>query len=238
MWRCVTSCHDWRDGSFLEHVLTVAADVGAIDEMTTWVQLGYSGRRRKATIGADVLGARLRELAGDSDGCDIEAGGKPPADWSLTVHVGDWCADTASVDGMSMIQIDFPGADFARGEGSQRLRDAFRQAHGPETTEYAAIHPWEPWVHLRTGPYQPAVTTGVAFAGVAWANFLGPGHIEDFDRARLDVRDGFTAEWRGEDGLFVFAAADLDEARSSGEVEEQLVSLTKMFRDVRTTGPQ
>jgi hypothetical protein len=238
MWRCVTSCHDWRDGSFLEHLLTVAADVGAIDEVTTWVQLGYSGRRRKVTIGADALSARLRELVGDVDGCDIEAGGKAPADWSLTVHVGDWRTDAARVDGMSMIQIDFSGAKFAHGEGSQQLRDAFRRAHGPETTEYAAIHPWEPWVHLRAGPYQPAVTTGVAFAGVAWANFLGRGHIEDFDRARLDVQDGFTFEWRGEDGLFAFATADLDEARSSGDVEEQLVSLTKMFRHARTWGSQ
>jgi len=236
MWRCVTFCHDWRDGSFLEHVLTVAAGVGAIDE-ATWVQRGYNGRRRKAALGVEELGARLRELAGDADGYHIEAGGKASAHWSLTVHVDGWRADAAEVDGMSMIQIDFPGAEFAHGEGSQRLRGAFRQAHSPETTEYAAIHPWEPWVHLRAGPYQPAVTTGIAFAGVAWANFLGPGHIEDFDRARLDVRDGFTAEWRGEDGLFVFAVADLDEARSSGEVEEQLVSLTKMFHDVRTTGP-
>jgi hypothetical protein len=237
MWRCVTFSHDWRDGSFLEHVLTVAAGVGAVGE-ATWVQRGYSGRRRKAAIGADELGARLRELAGDVEGYHIEAGGKAPADWSLTVHVGGWRADAAAVDGMSMIQINFPGAEFAHGEGSQRLRDAFRRAHGPETTEYAAIHPWEPWVHLRAGPYQPAVTTGIAFAGVAWANFLGPGHIEDFDRARLDVPDGFLAEWRGENGLFVFSKADLDEVRGSGEVEEQLISLTKMFRDARTTGQQ
>jgi len=60
-------------------------------------------------------------------------------------------------------------------------------------------------VHLRAGPYQPAVTTGIAFAGVAWANFLGPGHLEDFDRTLFEFGDDFTAQWRGEEGLFVFA---------------------------------
>ena len=237
MWRCITSRHDWNDGSFFGHFLDTAADAGTIDK-TSWVRIGYSGRRRKAVISPDALGARLRELVGDADSYDVEAGGRVPTEWSLTARVDGWRADAAEVDGMSMIQIDFSGHKFTHGEGSQRLRDAFCQAHSPETTEYAAIHPWEPWMHLRAGVYQPAVTTGIAFAGVAWANFLGPGHIEDFARDRLEFGDGFTTEWRGEDGLFVFAEADLDEARSSGDVEEQLISLTKMFQRARTTGKQ
>lgn len=233
MWRCVTSCHDWRDGSFLEHFIGVAADVGAVGD-ASWVQRGYSGRRRKAAVGADTLGVWLRELV--DDGSDIEAGGgRAPADWSLTVHVGGWRADAAEVDGQSMIQLEFPGGPFAHGEASRRLRDAFRAAHGPETTEWAAIHPWEPWLHLRGGPYQPPVTTGIAFAGVAWASFLGPGHIEDFDPARMEFGAGFTTEWRGHNGLFFFVEADLDEARDSGDVEERLVSLTEMFRRARGT---
>lgn len=234
MWRCVTFSHDWGDGSFLEHFLNTAVEVGAAGP-ATWSRVGYNGRRRKVALGANAVGARLRELAGDER--DIELGGAEPVEWSVTVHVDPWRTEPAEVDGMSMAQLNFSGAPFSVGQGSQRLRDAFRQAHDPRTTEHAAIHPWEPWAHLRAETYQPAVTTGLAFAGVAWANFLGPGHIGDFDRTRLTVGDGFTAEWlAGGDGLFVFCTADLDAARESGDVEEQLVLLTKVFRRARRTG--
>ena len=65
-------------------------------------------------------------------------------------------------------------------------------------------------MHLRAGAYQSAVLMGIAFAGVAWANFLGPGHLDFFRRGDLEFREKeFAVKERGREGLFFFSRADL-----------------------------
>lgn len=129
---------------------------------------------------------------------------------------------------MGVVALVFDQRAFEDGPGSERLWRAFRAAHAPENTEYAGIHPYDRWEQLSVTTYSPAITYGPMFDGAVWANFLGPGHVEQFDRAALgDVK----AEWLDR-GVFFRDKATLGEAASQA-TEARLRAVTDSFRRAR-----
>jgi hypothetical protein len=137
------------------------------------------------------------------------------------------------VDGISIAALVFDGERFADHQQSASLARAFRAVHGPDSTEYAGIHWYERWTDLSDSVYSPAVTYTPMFCGVMWANFLGPGHIEQFDRAMLTSSlPSQNCTWIDGRGLFLIAPASLAEIKAP-DAEARLFALTDIFRAAR-----
>ena len=128
-----------------------------------------------------------------------------------------------------MIGIEFDLAGFASDERSAALIEAFLDTHTPTDTEYACIHPYERLQRMRDTVYKPPVTVTPMFAGVYWANFLGAGHIDQFDHDKLSRLDGYKVKWVDSRGLFLIVSSRITDAESA-ETEAKMQQLTDLFR--------
>jgi hypothetical protein len=98
-----------------------------------------------------------------------------------------------------------------------------------ETRRCQAARPGRRWCSERNSiRYTPLVTTPT-FAGVFWANFLGPGHLADFDVAKIQSIEAYRTKWHGKTGLAVVSAPTLDDALTP-DGEKELLRLTAEFR--------
>ncbi|WP_181790957.1 hypothetical protein, partial [Myxococcus llanfairpwllgwyngyllgogerychwyrndrobwllllantysiliogogogochensis] len=163
----------------------------------------------------------------------LKAWGATPWPWTLTVGISPFVATEGRVRGLNTFVFQFEGASYEDEAGSARLLKAFHAAHAPETTEFAAIHPLARYEDLESGDYNPAVTLGPMFAGVYWANFLGRGHLEQFDRKMLEQLPSDQVEWvDGGKGLFLVVTPRLADATTPA-VEAEMKRLTEVFRAAR-----
>ncbi len=128
-----------------------------------------------------------------------------------------------------MVNLEFPRAPFAPEARSAELADAFARTHGPDDTEWACIHPARRWTTLRADLYEVPVTIAPMFAGVFWADFLGPGHLELFDPAKLRGLEAHRVERRGDRGLLLVVSPSLADADSPA-TEREMERLTERFR--------
>jgi hypothetical protein len=99
----------------------------------------------------------------------------------------------------------------------------------PDMVDAAYIHADPQWTSLADGAYKPPLVTTPTFAGVFWANFLGPGHLADFDVAKLQSIEAYRTKWHGKTGLSVVSAPTLEEALTP-DGEKELLRLTAEFR--------
>lgn len=228
LWLTATRFHDWSDRRFLTELLDRAADLGVIGP-ATWARSAVSGPPKPVILSRPGLGAKLlARVPKRHKILWLQAGG---VGWRVLLLVPPFARAANRVNGMCIASIFFDGTPFADATGSDRLWEGFRSAHSPEDTEFAGLHPSARWDGLRRGPYSPAVTYDPMFAGVFWATYLGPGHIQRFDRAALgDLAPAREVTWLGDRGLFLRVNEELGSA-TTPETEARMFELTARFRD-------
>lgn len=163
----------------------------------------------------------------------IEAGAKGSAPWTLHLLVPPYNPKHQRVDGMCVAALTFDGKRYADSTGSAALAKTFRVVHSPDDTEYAGIHWYDQWERLNYTDYNPAVTYTPMFAGVVWANFLGPGHIDQFDKERLSNLPAACCAWIGERGLFLIDDVPLTDAGGPA-AQLKFRRMTDIFRSARS----
>ncbi len=201
--------------------------IGSADRL----QVGWTADAKpiEPVAADDVPDLLVKRLARRRGTRMVVLGGTEPHSWELSVVVGEFLPRMQMVRGVSMMRLTFDPALVEGEAGSARLIDMFLQAHRPADTEYAAIHPEHRWSTLRGTDYENAVVVGHLFAGVHWANFLGPGHLDLFDRAKLTDLPAHLVRWVGDDGLFVVVTPSVDDAEDP-ETESRMFALTATFR--------
>ncbi|HVF48955.1 MAG TPA: hypothetical protein VNA19_02635 [Pyrinomonadaceae bacterium] len=234
LWRCVSRFHDWADRKFPQRIMREAASAG-ITGLPEWRELKPEGPREAVQVAdAASIGAELFEgVADDAPHVYLRTGGSTPHPWVLSLALSSYDHEAGRVNGYNIISITFPRAAFDTPRRSAVLLDCFTRTHSPADTEFAAMHPAARWERLRTSLYDVAVTYDPMFAGVFWANFLGPGHVEQFDRDALRDLKAYRVEWVGTRGLFVVVAPDINDADTPA-VEQEMQRLTEIFRRAHT----
>lgn len=179
------------------------------------------GAFRRVIDAAAKLG--LIEPTDLEPGREVEASGEG---WEIYANVYPFDEESGWVDGMNNLFLTF---DRSRVSDSKALAEAFFETSAPGDVEYAMIHPYDHWSDLSSGPYDVPVTVNIQFRGVSWATFLGPGHLDEFDRKKLKDLEAHEVRWVDDKGLFVLAVPDLADA-DKPETEPILERLTERFR--------
>lgn len=229
LWRAASGQHNLYDGELLSRTLSGAEHLGLVGRIA-WVDLDNAG-----VIGLQVdepastyLSALLRDAEQTTqDGlyC-LRAGGTAPH-WYLSAVVMPYDTAHEWVSGFSSIALFLSGELLDSTISSDELLRAFEAVHTPENTEYALIHPSAHYDELSDGPYHDPVTIGPMFRGVFWANYLGPGHIERFEKPH-DIDLAYV--WRQNNkGLGFSLGFPLSEVESVEAVKEAK-RLTGLFR--------
>lgn len=230
-WTALTRFHDWSDKGFARHMIERATEAGAIGELE-WISTKPGEKRpakidHRSGIPEFVIGRAKPQRK--SKIISFDAGGTKPFEWKLSLHLPPFLPDAKRVWGFGTIAIETSRELFSGAERSGHLIDAFLATHTPDNTEYACIHPYARLQAMRDTVYRNAVTVTPMFAGVYWANFLGPGHIDQFDRDKLADLSAYKLEWRGARGLFIIMSPDIADADSAA-VESSMQRMTGIFR--------
>ena len=112
---------------------------------------------------------------------------------------------------------------------SQALLNAFMDLHTPKNTEYAVIHPYQHWVDFADQHYETPVTITPMFKGVFWANFLGSGHLQEFDSDAIKGLTTVETIWLDSEGLFFVTAPTIKDS-DKPKTEQEMLRLTDHFR--------
>jgi hypothetical protein len=233
LWRCVSRFHDWTDRTFPLRLVNEAAAARIIGA-PEWVEVGEDEPRISlpAVNAARAASVLFEHAPAGAEGVYLRSGGAQPHPWRLSVVVQPFDHEEERVDGYNIINIEFARAPFSTPQRSADLINCFMRTNTPDATEFAAIHPTARWESLRRSAYNIAVTYDMMFAGVYWANFLGPGHLDQFDRGKLAGLSGYQVEWVGDRGLFLIVSPNVGEADTPG-VESEMLRLTEIFRHAR-----
>jgi hypothetical protein len=230
-WTALSRFHDWSDKEFPLRMINGAVSVGAIGS-AEWVSM-EPGKRQNIHIDyLDRLGEQLLSLARpdrQNKIITLNAGGSSPSPWSLTVFIPPFVPEAGRLWGYSVVGIEFERAIFESSERSQALIQAFMETHTPDDTEYACIHPYARLQAMRDTIYKPPLTVTPMFAGVYWANFLGPGQLTQFDISRLCPLSAYIVKWLDHEALFLIITPNVADADSQ-QVEKEMLCLTAEFR--------
>jgi hypothetical protein len=225
-WRVATGRHDWLDGA----VLSALVD--------RWTANGLIGRpdRFEAgdedepwTLGEDesLVDAILRIPRNGAGGLSCRLRGERPRPWWMSLVLSSFEPEWGRTRGYSMLNLNLPRKDCEAAEAT--LLDLFEELHRPDSCEYASIHPEHHGEILRLRAYVPALTIGPMFAGLLWANFLGPGIVETFRRETIDRLDVARRRWFNSRGVFLAVSEDLGTIDSPA-CEKKLIALTEVMR--------
>ncbi len=228
-WTGVSRFHDWSDKAFLGRILGSACEEGVLESLD-WVS-HQPGQRQTLHVEDPLqVPTRILEFAKpgpDSEIIFLEAGGSAPAPWTLTTQLPPFLPAHDRVWGYGIVSLLFESQGSAL---SARLIKAFLKTHSPENTEYACIHPYLHMHTLRDSIYKSPVTFVPMFSGVFWANFLGPGHIDLFDKRQLQNMQGYLTKWTDDGrGLFLIMSENIADVQSS-QMADELKRLTDQFR--------
>lgn len=222
LWRTATRTHDWTTRESPLRLLEAWCSLGLVTA-ADWVE-GSNGRRRKAALPVAEVVRAVRTAPVEADGrLSVRYGGRGPREWTLTVLV------FPRATGMSLFNLTAGGEEPVDAAASGRLAQAFRGLYTPDTADAAYLHADPQWTMLAGGPYKPPLVTTPTFAGVFWANFLGPGHLPEFDLPKLKAVSAHQLEWQGDAGLTVVATPTLPDALAP-DGERELLRLTAEFR--------
>lgn len=229
-WSANSSRHDWRAGGPLHVLVTAAARLGLIGRPQR-LENDYPHKERllAAQPGEELVAAMLLSASAQGRATEIAIAGDDPAPWWLFWNTYPFDANSGWVDGLNNLSLTFDRSRIAGRAGSDALAAAFLSAHTPADTEYAFIHPYVHWAGFSHANYGNPVTINISFRGVFWANFLGPGHLDEFDVRLLQDLDAHRVEWVDNKGLFVIATPDLASADAPAS-EPVLIRLTERFR--------
>ena len=160
----------------------------------------------------------------------LTVGGDDPAPWEIFWNVYPFDRESGWVDGLNNLSFTFDRSRVPDRKASDALAEAFFEASAGGDVEHALIHPYGHWSRFADERYDTPVTVNVQFHGVFWANFLGPGHIEEFDPEKLrGLKEAHEVRWVGSEGLLVIATPDLASA-DAPESEPVLLRLNERFR--------
>ena len=232
LWSCTSRFHDWTDRSFPMRLLREASAAGIIGA-PDWVQLGPDGPLHAVTGGeaaqsaATIFGHAPKPVGA----VYLRSGGVHPHPWRFSVVVQRFDHAEGRVEGYNIINVEFARAPFETPQCSSDLIGCFTRTHSPDDTEFAAIHPTARWESLRRNSYNASVTYDMMFAGVYWANFLGPGHLDQFDPDKLGSISAHKVE-RSDRGLFMVMSPNIGEAETPA-TESEMQQLTEVFRRAR-----
>lgn len=231
LWRTTASRSDWSGGEPLRRVIDIAARLGLIGP-PGWVDPESESTRSVlgAKPGDELAKAILAAAQPDGGGVALALGGDDPAPWKIFWNLYPFDSGSGWVDGMNNLFFTFDRSRVPDRKASDALAEAFFDACAHGDVEYAMIHPSDHWSSFADERYDPPVTINIQFQGVFWANFLGPGHIEEFDLAKLrDLKEAHEVRWIGGKGLLVIATPDLATA-DAPESEPVLLRLNERFR--------
>jgi hypothetical protein len=220
LWRNATRTHDWMDLEIPLHILETWLSLGLVKH-ADWME-GKGGKPRRASIAPSDLSKHLpKHPVGKDNRIVFRIGGDSPRQWSLTAFI------FPSTEGMSLFNLSL-GLD-SQEAISAPLMQGFTDLYNPEMVDSAIIHADPQWTLLASGPYKPPLVTTPTFAGVFWANFLGPGHLAEFCVPKLHAIQAYRVKWHGERGLSVISTSTFDEALTP-DGEKELLRLTAEFR--------
>jgi len=220
LWCNATRIHDWSNLETPLQILSAWIALGLVAD-AEWVE-GANGRTRKISIPTSKLGDAIRsEPLGRGDRLIVQVGGSKPREWAVTVVLFPKGA------GMNMFNLTVALNNGMR-IGS-RVSDSFLSLYSPETADSAFIHADPQWTQLATESYKPPLVTTPTFAGVFWANYLGPGHLSHFSVPKLQAIQAYRTEWRDDRAMFLVTAPTLEEVLTPGG-EGELKHLTEEFR--------
>lgn len=230
LWRINSSVHDWSDGHLVRALLERVSDAGLIGPVT-WCQTGIKGVPKKMQLpkASELVGKLAKPLPGEPPQRYLEAGGDAPWPWSVILSISPFDEKEGEPDAPNFIWLFLAKQAFIPTSQSQEIFQAFREINNPENTEYAFIHDYEHWLSFSDQNYKIPVTTGSTFKGAYWLNFIGPGHIEEFDLEHLATITAFATELVEEKGFYARAYDNVLEAADSAN-EAELKQLTKAFR--------
>ncbi|HEU4597398.1 MAG TPA: hypothetical protein VFS10_19875 [Pyrinomonadaceae bacterium] len=230
LWRAASSVHNWRDRA-LPYQLIKAAVAHGLVGATDWIEVGIrAGGRRATRVEPDDLALELFRLAPQAaDQIAVSAGGTEPRYWDLHVRLEPFDPETKQVEGYSMINLEFDMPAEVDAAYSADLIEMFKGVHSPGNTEFACIHPYVRLLQLAAVGYAPPLVFAPMLAGIYWANFLGPGHLDKFDAERLRGLSAYLVEFVGDEGLLLVVSPRVDEATTE-QVEREMQRLTDEFR--------
>jgi hypothetical protein len=230
IWKINTSRHDWSDGAPLRRLLEKTQALGLTGPVS-WVEAGGSGVKKQVELpaGPALANELLKRAERDGEGVMISAGGHTPALWNILWNCYPYDAADGFVSGFNTLWLEFDRSRATEPHQSGELLRAFMELHGPEDTEYAVIHPATHWGTFDDLHYERPVTISLMFRGAFWANFLGRGHLDEFDLGKLRPLATHQVKWVGSKGLFFITAPDLA-AADKPETEAELLRVTELFR--------
>jgi hypothetical protein len=227
LWRTASRFHDWMQGDVLRTFLERWLRDGVIGVPET-IETNEKEKPFAASTGTVV--DKLLAIPIDKRGFrSFAAKGNEPHPWWVSVWIPPYDAEVKRNDGYGMINLFLPRAAFAGRARSELLLNAFELLYTPDNCEFAGIHPEHHLGKLQMKEYETALTVGPMFAGMFWANFLGPGHVERFRPEVIDALPVFRRKWIGSKGVFLIASEDVATA-DSPENERKLVAMTEQLR--------
>lgn len=234
LWRANTARHDWTAAPPIARLLAAASRlelIGPVDAAE--VSRGRGGRLQG--VAPTSLAEALLALRPDRKGVvDVQVRGDTPAPWELAWNVYPFDRESGWAHGLSSWWLR---ADRSRVRGraaSDALLAAFFEVHACPDVEYAVLHPYG---HTRDFPAddEPPITHGAQLRALYWANFLGPGHLDEFDPDKLRALAAHELHWVDPRGLFIVTAPELDLADAPA-TEPELLRLRAACRDALRPG--
>src|SRR5215204_1859586 len=188
IWRNSTETHDWMNLEVPSCMLDTWLSLGLVTN-ADWLESG-SGRKRKVSIAPNDLATHLRKQPVEEDGTiSFRVGGDNQRSWRLSAII---FPATAGIS-LFNLTLDYDDEEAFSVPSIQRFVDMYT----PDMVDAAYVHGDPQWTSLAAGPYKPPLVTTPTFAGVFWANFLGPGHLANFDVAKLQSIEAYRTKWHG-----------------------------------------
>jgi len=220
IWRNATRVHDWHDLRIPLRIIDAWISLRLV-AAAEWMQ-GSRGKQRKISVTAEGLGDLIRnEPRGRDERIMVFVGGSEPQPWNIAAVI------FPKGVGMSLFNLTVECGDAL--PSSSVMEQRFLALYSPEIVDAAYIHADPQWKKLTADAYIPPLVTTPTFAGVFWANFLGPGHLANFDVAKLQSIEAYRTKWHGKTGLSLVSAPTLDDALTT-DGEKELLRLTAEFR--------
>ncbi|AWB22789.1 hypothetical protein DA075_19295 [Methylobacterium currus] len=230
-WRVATHVHDWLGGDALRALLE------------GWEKYGLIGRPDEFEVGDDdepwtvedgetLAEAVLRVPKNKAGGVSGRMRGDQPKRWGLSFILAAFDTQGGRTQGYSIVNLNLPRGECERNPAA--LLKVFEELCRPDRCEYASIHPRLQAEELRMRAYTPPLTIAPMFAGLFWANFLGPGTIEEFDAKAIDGLKVARRRWFGDRGVAIIVTEDIASAYTS-KGEERVIALTDQLRAAATS---
>ncbi|GJD64354.1 hypothetical protein [Methylobacterium frigidaeris] len=225
-WRVATHVHDWLGGDALRALLG------------GWAKHGLIGRPSEFEVGDDddpwivedaetLADAILRVPRNRAGGVSGRMRGDQPRPWGLSFILAAFDTQGGRTEGYSIVNLNLPRGESER--NSAALLNCFEELCRPDRCEYASIHPRLRAEELRMFAYTPPLTIAPMFAGLFWANFLGPGTIEAFDVGAIDSLAVARRRWFGDRGVAIVVTEDIASI-CTPKGEKRLIALTDQLR--------